>query len=110
MKLPNSENAIVADAKLTEYLLSTTHPEGKDKAVIFYSRGFSLYRLDELRMSLKNLAKENEVSKVMETIHGMKYVVEGLLETPDERGIVLRTIWMVDRGGTIPRLVSAYPT
>ncbi|HZK76035.1 MAG TPA: hypothetical protein VFD13_03920 [Candidatus Kapabacteria bacterium] len=109
MKLPNAENAIIADAKLTEYLLSTTHPEGKDKAVIFYSRGFSLHRLDELRTGLKNLAMENEVSKTKETIHGMKYLVEGLLETPDGRGILLRTVWMVDREGTIPRLVSAYP-
>jgi hypothetical protein len=57
MKLPNAENASVADAKLTEYLLSTTHPEGKDKAVIFYSRGFSIGRLGELRTALKEFTE-----------------------------------------------------
>ena len=109
MKLPNAKNAIVADNKLTEYLLSTTHHEGKDKAVIFFSRGFRPQRLNELRTALKNLAEVSEVTKTKETIHGMKYIVEGLLETPDKRGIFLRTVWMIDREGTIPRLVSAYP-
>src|ERR1035437_1057009 len=99
MKLPNGERSIIADSKLSEYLLSSTHTEGKDKAVVFFSRGFSLERLDELRVALKNLARGNEVTKSKDTIHGMKYVVEGLLETPDRRGIFLRTVWMVDRGG-----------
>lgn len=109
MKLPNAENAVIADEKLTEYLLSTSHAEGKNKAFVFYSRGFSLARLDELKIALKNLALKNEVTKTGENIHGRKYVIEGHLETPDGRGIMLRTIWMIDRGGTIPRLVSAYP-
>jgi hypothetical protein len=109
MKLPNAENAIIADAKLRDYLLSSTHPEGKDKALIFFSRGFSLDRSEELRSALLSIAQKNEITKSFQSIHGMKYVVEGLLETPDKRGIFLRTVWMVDRGGTIPRLISAYP-
>ena len=109
MKLPNAENATVADLKLAGYLLSTTHKEGKGKASVFFSHGFKLEFVDELRKALKKVATSNPVSKSFETEHGMKFVIEGLLETPDGRGIFLRTIWMIDPGGTIPRFVSAYP-
>ncbi|MDP4199721.1 MAG: hypothetical protein Q8922_03860 [Bacteroidota bacterium] len=109
MKLPNVERAVVADSKLTEYLLSTTHAEGKEKAVVFFSRGFSVERLDELRQALLQVAQENPVTQSSETVHGMKFVVEGRLRTPNGLPLSLRTIWMIDRGGTIPRLISAYP-
>ena len=36
MLLPNAGDAIVADSKLKEYLLSSTHPIGKDKAPVFF--------------------------------------------------------------------------
>jgi len=109
MKLPNAERAIVADLKLTGYLLSTTHKEGKGKASVFFSHGFHLEFADKLRKALKKVAISNPVSKSFETEHGMKFVIEGLLETQDGRRIFLRTIWMIDPGGTIPHLVSAYP-
>jgi hypothetical protein len=63
MLLPNAGNAIVADSKIEEYLLSRTHQEGKEKAIVFFSRGFSLDRADELRQALKKLAMANPVSK-----------------------------------------------
>jgi hypothetical protein len=109
MKLPNAEHAVIADAKLTEYLLSASHPEGKEKAIVFLSRGFRITQPNELKAALLNHARHNEVSKSYQTIHGEKYIIEGIIETPDKRGIQLRTVWMIDRGGTIPRLVSAYP-
>ncbi len=109
MKLPNAENAIVADLKLTEYLLSTTHAEGKGKAILFLSRGFSADRLEEMKHALLQVAQVNEVSRTRETEHGVQYVVEGQLSTPNGRSLFARTVWMIDHGGTIPRLISAYP-
>jgi hypothetical protein len=109
MKLPNAERAVVADSKLTGYLLSSTHAEGKGKAPLFFSRGFSITRLDEIRQAFLQLALTNPVTRHYKTIHGMKYVIEGMLSTPNGRPLFLRTIWMIDKGGTIPRLVSAYP-
>jgi hypothetical protein len=35
MKLPNCEQAVVAEAKITRYLLSETHEDGKHKAAFF---------------------------------------------------------------------------
>jgi hypothetical protein len=45
----------------------------------------------------------------METVHGIKYVLDGGMETPGGKTPVVRTIWIVDRGLDRPRLVTAYP-
>ena len=109
MKLPNVEKAVIADAKIINYLLSSTHTEGKDKAMVFLSHGFRAEEPETLKASLLKVVQGNEALRTIVTIHGQKYVIEGDLETPDGRGIYIRTIWIVDRGGTIPRFVSAYP-
>jgi hypothetical protein len=43
--------------------------------------------------------------------HGEKYVVDGWLaaQTQESRRWSVRTVWIVDRGGDAPRLVTAYP-
>ena len=41
MKLPNASVARVDFEKLTEYLLSETHPIGRSKAAVFRRLGFS---------------------------------------------------------------------
>jgi hypothetical protein len=40
----------------------------------------------------------------------MKYVVAGRVETPSGKRPLVRTIWIVDRGDVVPRLVTAYPS
>ncbi len=41
--------------------------------------------------------------------HGWKYVVGGEIETPAGRAVMIRTVWIVDRGQSSPRLVTGYP-
>ncbi|MFW6193616.1 MAG: DUF6883 domain-containing protein [Gemmatimonadota bacterium] len=43
------------------------------------------------------------------TRHGMKYVVDGELTTPDGRTARIRTVWIAQPGNPRPRLVTAYP-
>jgi hypothetical protein len=45
----------------------------------------------------------------MESTHGKKYIVDGTMETPTGKSPRVRTIWIVDGGETVPRLVTAYP-
>ena len=40
MQVPNLENAVIAEAKITQYLLSEIHEHGKHKAKYFLSLGF----------------------------------------------------------------------
>ena len=41
--------------------------------------------------------------------HGTKYLVDGAIQTPVGERPVVRSIWIIDRGGQSPRLVTAYP-
>src|SRR5438105_1390408 len=49
MKLPLGEQAVVPEAKLVDYLLSDTHPQGRGKALFFRQRGFQREAPDLLR-------------------------------------------------------------
>jgi hypothetical protein len=35
--------------------------------------------------------------------------VDGEIETPAGRSVVIRTVWIVDHSQSAPRLVTAYP-
>src|SRR5262249_40607776 len=41
VELPNREQAYVPRKKLTDYLLSETHPEGRSKAIFFRGHGYN---------------------------------------------------------------------
>ena len=45
----------------------------------------------------------------MESPHGLKYIMDGKIETPSGKSPRVRTIWIVDQGLQAPRLVTAYP-
>ncbi len=109
MYLPNVRDAVVAESKVVDYLLSTTHPEGKDKANFFLRFGFSSERWEELVVALKRHAGLHEVTKIVETGFGVCYQVDGPIETPDERNPYITVVWQIDWGDVNPRFVTAYP-
>ncbi len=82
MRLPNLEQALVPQAKITDYLLSTTHEDGKHKAAFFMQFGFTVESWETLAKALLDHAAKHEVAKVVDTAYGTNYVVEGELETP----------------------------
>lgn len=59
--------------------------------------------------ALRNHALEHEVRHRTESDYGTRYVIEGVLYTPDGRNPLVRTVWIVDDDATAPRLVTAYP-
>jgi hypothetical protein len=107
MKIPNVEQAFVAQEKVVDYLLSEVHSEGK--AIFFRRMGFSLEYWNVLAQALQTHAAECEVAKTVTSVHGVKYVVEGVFSTPDGRKPKLRSVWIVENGETVPRFVTAYP-
>jgi len=108
MKLPNFEKAGVPEAKITEYMLNEAHPSNQGKAAFFLSFGFTLAAWTTLADALLNHAATHEVVSVSATEHGSKYVIEGVLVTPDGRNPDVRTVWIVEAGETVPKLVTAY--
>ena len=109
MKLPNSEKAYIPPIKLTAYLLSETHSVGRSKARLLRSLGFNENNVSLLKQGLIAIAHSEDVKEVISSPHGVKYIIEGLLQTPVGGSIRIRTIWIIEKGQERPRFVTAYP-
>ena len=109
MKLPNAAQARVDREKITEYLLSLGHPDGRSKAEFFSRFGFRLQDWRLLQQALRRHVLVNDVVQVVESIYGERYTVEGPLETPGGRQPLVRSVWILEAGASAPRLITAYP-
>ena len=109
MRLPNSEQAIVQQEKITGYLLVAGHKQGGNKADRFIQFGFRIEEWERLAQALAAHGMNNEVINVESAEYGMKYVIEGDMETPSGMPLYVRAIWQTDWGAESPRLVTAYP-
>ena len=109
MKLPNGERAYVAQEKITSFLLCHDHKYGQSRARFFSRFGFHPDRWQELADALIIQGTRYDVIEFEESGSGIKYVVNGAIETPDGRNPLVKTVWMVDIGTDIPRLITAYP-
>ena len=110
MKLPKAHLAVVDQDKVTGYLLNPAHPDNGGKAAFFLALGFRQDDWRSLAAALRKLAATSPVGKKMESSHGLKYILDGKIETPGGRSPTVRTIWIVDQGVKSPRLVTAYPS
>lgn len=109
MKLPNSKNAIISKEKLKDYILSETHLTGKFKAKYFNKLGFNETNIDIFARSIRNIAKTRDVIKALETVYGIKYIIDGEIKSPSRRITKVRTIWIIEVGQKRPRFVTVYP-
>lgn len=109
MKLPNREKAYIPAAKLLDYLLSLTHAEGKAKAKFLRGFGYDESNVTLLEQGLLSIARSEDVTDMVASPHGTKYVIEGILITPFNRAVQVRTVWIIDAGHETPRFVTAYP-
>jgi len=107
--LPLYQSAIVSDAKVRDYLLDPSHFDNNGKAQFYFSFGFTRSNWHVLASALKNHPIANPVKLIVPTGFGIKYVVEGVLISPDRRNPSIRSIWIVDASSLFPRLVTAYP-
>jgi len=109
VKLPNHEQATIPKAKITKYLLSTTHRRGRNKARVFMALGFTASDWHALETALQRHTAEHEVRKIEDSQFGTRYTVEGPIQTPNGRTPTIRSVWFIERGETVPRFVTAYP-
>ena len=109
MKLPNAEQALVPLAKVVDYLLSETHASGRHKAAFFRRYGCRDENWQDLAARLKLHALEHDCAREEPSPFGRRFVVEGIMEMPDGRTAMLRTIWFLRTEEAMPRFVTAYP-
>ena len=108
--LPNSDRAIVADAKLIAYLLSESHPEGSPKARFLKGFGFSVSAPGVLRTALIDHCRQYDVTSSRDTEFGTIFEINGRLLSPDGRNPWMLVVWMIDSGTDVPRLITAVPS
>lgn len=109
MHLPNSDAAYVEREKITEYVLSDSHPDGSHKARFFKRFGYQSGRWERLAQDLRVHARCYSVVKAVESEHGVRYTIEGVMKTPDGRNPRIRTVWFIQKKSARPRFITAYP-
>ncbi len=109
MLVPNADRAAIEQAKLRDYLLSSTHPIGRFKARFFAALGFTADRWVELAEALRLQHLTQEAEPAPATSHGQKYTIRAILNGPNGQSAIVVSIWFIPARGDVPRLVTAYP-
>src|ERR1035437_756248 len=109
MKLSNATKAVVERGKMVDYLLNPAHPDNGGKAEFFVKLGFRRTAWKTLAEALRTLAAKTEAAQSVKSSHGQKHVIVGRIESPAGKSPLVQTIWIVDSGSDVARLVTAYP-
>ena len=109
MKLPSHKKAYVPKGKITDYILSESHPVGSSKAKFFRGLGFDETNVDKLVKSLLRIAQENDVKNVRKFSYGTNYTLEGRIKTPIGKNVEIVTVWFIKIEKNRPSFVTAYP-
>ncbi len=64
---------------------------------------------EELKDALASIALDNEVTEMVDTPFGKKYIIDGDLVAPSGKRARVRTIWILETGKEVPCFVTAYP-
>jgi hypothetical protein len=109
--LRNARIAIVDVAKVGDYLLNASHPENGGKAEFFRRLGYVRERPEALAEAHRSVASAGTIATSAQSPHGQKFVVDGDLPAPTGQtgGRAVRTVWIINTGEDVPRLVTAYP-
>jgi hypothetical protein len=106
--IPNAEGAIIDNQKLSGYVLSQTHPQGKHKARVFEAV-LGLTEADSyiLRDALEAAVQSQEAVIVGEDEYGIRYQIDFEMTT-DAGHAEIRSGWMIRADEDRPRFVTCY--
>lgn len=74
------KSPVIRKKKISWYLLSHQHKDGKSKAKFFKHIGLSSYF--SLAKALIKLAKNNKIKQKIKVDDGVKYIIEGYVFSP----------------------------
>ena len=109
MKLPHADGAIISAEKLRDYILSPVHPIGRFEATVFGELGYSAQNWEVFEQHLREQILSLDTVQVEESRYGRKFVIEGPLTGPAGKTMQIVTVWVILKGESIPRFVTAYP-
>jgi len=103
-------DCVIDDAKIRNYLLNIDHKDGGPKAKFFIAGGFSLDDPAPFVAALKQHFLENPpTTEKTDNFGGVRITIDAPMAVPDGRTPMVRTVWKIGEGQTLPRLISAYP-
>ncbi len=108
MEPPNRALAVIAQEKLADYLLNTRHKRGGTKARLLERFGYIVQNWRQLEADIRSCLGA-EVDVVRTTEYGTRYEIRTTLQTPLGVPLAVRTIWRIDDGMDVPRLITLYP-
>ena len=109
MKMPNADRAIIAEDKLTGYLLNVSHRRGGPKARLLLGVGYRSDNPHALESDLRAQHLPLDVASTHANAYGVVYEIEGPIRTPGGRSIRFCSVWQVDTGTDVPRFITMYP-
>jgi hypothetical protein len=109
VKLPNAENAIIAEDKLTRYLLDVGHRRGGGKAQLLISLGYAVENWQLLAEDIRQQHLTADIVEEHDSIWGKRYEIVGPITGPSGDTIMFRSVWQIDLGSNQPRLITMYP-
>jgi hypothetical protein len=109
MKLPAADRAVIAPAKIRDYLLSTSHPVGRFKEPFFASLGYTSTDWQRLEGDLRVLATSEDAEFGRRSLYGQKYEIRGTLAGPSARSAGVLTVWIILFNDEAPQFVTAFP-
>ncbi len=102
------QELVIAEAKITQYLLNEEHDKGRPKAKFFLGVGFHSSDWRGLADVLETLAREEEIIDSEQREYGVFYGIEGTIPTPNGQTRRIRTVWVVKTQEQAANLVTAY--
>lgn len=109
MKIPNADEAIIEEQKLTSYLLNAEHRRGGSKAALLIAFGYDPLYWQRLADDLRQYHLSADIDLVRDTAYGARYEIRAALLSPSGRALIVRSIWQIDVGTLVPRLITLYP-
>lgn len=106
--MSNAAQAATPEDKFVNYLLDPDHKEGQHKAHVIKSvLGYDRTNWSEFSDKIFREVQKSPVSTITTTKHGTKYKVPVIVYGKKGRFLRLNTVWQIDDGSNVPRLVTA---
>ena len=106
--LDNKNQALIPVEKLRDYLLEASHPQNGGKAAFFNLMGYFKESWELMADDLRTQHLPQEARPGRMNPKGLTYRIEAELRGPLGTANI-RSIWQIDFGTTVPKLVTAYP-
>jgi hypothetical protein len=109
MRVPNADRAIIAPEKLRDYLLDPLHRRGGPKARLLAALRYDRERWQVLERDLREQHLPLDFAREGENEYGRRFEIVGPIATPCGRAVVFVSIWQIDHGTDVPRLITMFP-